>query len=263
MPFAPLIVIERDRVCHVCQLGSRLDERVIGALVVYVGLEGDILVRFGKDEQRTGRVVAVEAYRPHRIIAGRQFVCTVLVEPESVTEDSMDAIIAAAASGSLHDAALAGLPGLLAEAALRPGDLARLLGRHAFDPVIFNRRLESRKIDTRIEKVALLLQRRLDESVTVDSCANEIAVSTAHFSRLFYETTGVQFRLYRMWKRARAYLHHIPVDAPLSQIALDLGYPDSSHFSHSIRHTYGLPPRSMKSYMRESIFLTGGQSHAA
>jgi AraC-like DNA-binding protein len=65
-------------------------------------------------------------------------------------------------------------------------------------------------------------------------------------------TTGV---LYRMWRRARSWLRHIRTDAPLTQIALDLGDPDSSHFSHSIRQTYGLPPRDMRSVMRDSIFL--------
>jgi AraC-like DNA-binding protein len=28
-------------------------------------------------------------------------------------------------------------------------------------------------------------------------------------------------------------------------VALDTGYPDSTHFSHSIRHTYGLKPKDI------------------
>ena len=34
-------------------------------------------------------------------------------------------------------------------------------------------------------------------------------------------------------------------DANLANIALDVGYPDSTHFSHSVRQVYGLTPKSI------------------
>jgi methylphosphotriester-DNA--protein-cysteine methyltransferase len=57
---------------------------------------------------------------------------------------------------------------------------------------------------------------------------------------------GAPFRSFRTWKRARNVLHHVVRhDANLLDVALDAGYPDSTHFSHSIRQIYGLKPSDM------------------
>jgi len=40
-------------------------------------------------------------------------------------------------------------------------------------------------------------------------------------------------------------LYYVTQDGNLANIALDVGYPDSTHFSHSIRQVFGLTPRSM------------------
>jgi AraC-like DNA-binding protein len=41
-------------------------------------------------------------------------------------------------------------------------------------------------------------------------------------------------------------MDHVTRDDSLTEVALDLGYPDSSHFSHSIRACFGLQPRSIR-----------------
>ncbi len=44
----------------------------------------------------------------------------------------------------------------------------------------------------------------------------------------------------------------------MAHLALDIGYPDSTHFSHSIRRFYGLKPRAIFSGSRElEIFRSG------
>ena len=43
-----------------------------------------------------------------------------------------------------------------------------------------------------------------------------------------------------MWKRARRFMDHANRDHSVTEVALDLGYPDSTHFSHSIRACFGL-----------------------
>ncbi|HWV08043.1 MAG TPA: hypothetical protein VN156_00780, partial [Pseudomonas sp.] len=50
---------------------------------------------------------------------------------------------------------------------------------------------------------------------------------------------------FRTWRRARSLLHYVDRSHNLAQVALDIGYPDSTHFSHSIRQTYGLKPRDI------------------
>lgn len=257
MSFKPLVVLEKNRVCHVDRLGSRLDERVIGATVIYIGLEQPVTVLYRDVEPRIGRIIAVQPYRRHRIVAGRQYVCTVLVEPESVTDECLQQLVDDINGHALDASRLTDLLDFLVDSARDPARLARSDGELSFDQLVFKRDLEARSLDQRIAKVADLLERKIDEQIGSNSCAREITLSASHFLRLFRESTGVQFRHYRMWKRARTWLHHIKTDASLTQIALNLGYPDSTHFSHSIRQTYGLPPRAMKNHMQQSIFVIG------
>jgi AraC-like DNA-binding protein len=61
----------------------------------------------------------------------------------------------------------------------------------------------------------------------------------------------VSFRAFRAWKRARHLLHFVNEDINLAHLAQDIGYPDSTHFSHSIRRFYGLQPRAIFSGSRD------------
>ena len=45
-------------------------------------------------------------------------------------------------------------------------------------------------------------------------------------------------------------------------IAQDIGYPDSTHFSHSIRRFYGLKPRAIFSGSRDLAIYSSGRVEA-
>ena len=257
MTFKPLIVIASDRVCHVCQLGSRLDERLIGALVIYVGPEHEVTVHMA-GAPHTGRIVAVEPYARHRIVSGRQHVCTILVEPESVTDAQQAALLDRLNHPSPNLDGFSDLFDFIRDAARDPVTARDRLRNLSLDRLIFGGDLQPRPMDQRIERITELLDRELETQIDADYCGNQISLTASRFRRLFRETTGVQFRNYRMWRRARTYLRFVNADISLTQTAMELGYPDSTHFSHSIRQTYGLPPRKMKSQMEPSIFLTMG-----
>ena len=89
------------------------------------------------------------------------------------------------------------------------------------------------------------------EPVTAASCAAEAGLSPSRFLHLFKEETGISFRSFRAWKRARHLLHFANQDINLAHLAQDIGYPDSTHFSHSIRRFYGLKPRAIFSGSRD------------
>ena len=229
-------------------------------MTVYVGLEHELCVQFEDASQRIGRLVAIEPYRKHRIVAGRQFVCTVLVEPESTTDASLEELLAVVNAAPSDTAKVADLFDFLDDLSRHTGNEAPLFSRLDFDRLVFGHDLETRVLDQRIRQVAGLIERDLENQPDTESCAREISVTASRFRRLFRESTGVQFRYYRMWKRARSYLRHIESPASLTQTALALGYPDSTHFSHSIRQTYGLPPLEMKKHMKQSIFFGDWQA---
>src|SRR5665811_1790490 len=87
--------------------------------------------------------------------------------------------------------------------------------------------------------------------LTAADCAASVSLSPSRFLHLFKEQTGVSFRAFRAWKRARHLLHFVNEDINLAHLAQDIGYPDSTHFSHSIRRFYGLQPRAIFSGSRD------------
>jgi AraC-like DNA-binding protein len=98
--------------------------------------------------------------------------------------------------------------------------------------------------------------------VTAASCAAEVGLSPSRFLHLFKEETGISFRSFRAWKRARHLLHFANQDINLAHLAQDIGYPDSTHFSHSIRRFYGLKPRAIFSGSRDLAIYSHGRASA-
>jgi len=83
-------------------------------------------------------------------------------------------------------------------------------------------------------------------------------LSFSRFLHLFKQEVGAPFRSFRRWKRARSLLHHVSCGQHLVHVALDIGYPDSTHFSHSIRQTFGLKPRDIFAGSRKLRIIGGG-----
>jgi methylphosphotriester-DNA--protein-cysteine methyltransferase len=111
-----------------------------------------------------------------------------------------------------------------------------------FDCLFFGRALAPRPLDARIRRVIERIVSDPSASFSAEQCAAEVQLSFSRFLHLFKQETGVTFRAFRAWKRARSLLRHVRQAASLTDIALDAGYPDSAHFSHSIRQVYGLTP---------------------
>jgi AraC-like DNA-binding protein len=72
---------------------------------------------------------------------------------------------------------------------------------------------------------------------------------------LFKEEIGMTVRAFCAWKRARCVLPSMTGPCNLTQLALEAGYPDSTHFSHSIRRIFGLRPRDILAGSRRLSLL--------
>ena len=117
--------------------------------------------------------------------------------------------------------------------------------RFRFRPCsFFGAVLKPRTFDARIREVVDRINADLLPSPRRPKAWTRRAVhlSFSRFLHLFKQETGVTFRAFRAWKRARSLLRHVRQTTTLTDIALDTGYPDSTHFSHSIRQVYGLRP---------------------
>ena len=66
--------------------------------------------------------------------------------------------------------------------------------------------------------------------MTAADCAAEAGLSPSRFLHLFKEQTGISFRAFRAWKRARHLLHFANQDINLAHLAQDIGYPDFDPF---------------------------------
>ncbi|NIZ62301.1 hypothetical protein DL239_15100 [Sedimentitalea sp. CY04] len=255
LTIAPMIMITPDRVLHICRLGSQLDHRVMGALVIYIGLEDDIVVHLRGEDPIKARVVVVPPFKAHRIVAGHQFVKTVLVEPETVSDESLIKLESSLNGLSLVEAETLGLLTLPKHPDQFSRSAISSYSSQIFDIEMFSYGLEPRPMDDRIKAATDLVKTSISDVILTSDCTVDLEISSSRFRRLFVSNTGIQFRHYKMWKRARSYLEKILAPASLTQIAMDLGYPDSTHFSRSIRSTYGLPPRRMKAHMQDSAFF--------
>jgi AraC-like DNA-binding protein len=235
-----LMLISPARVFYAGLLG-RPRKRSSGAFNIYTAMRGSIRIAEG-NFPTIAEVAVVPPYVPHSVESEHPCIICLMVEPETVEPSAMDRL-SARISG-------AGAPAI----AQRIRDAYEALRRQArcggfttpeFDRLLFGEVLPDRNIDRRIKRCAAKLNDFSGGKSTAADCAASVSLSPSRFLHLFKAQTGVSFRAFRAWKRARHLLHFVNEDINLAHLAQDIGYPDSTHFSHSIRRFYGLQPRAI------------------
>jgi len=233
--------ITPDRVFYAGLLGAPV-RHTKGAIIVYVAIEGRLRVRIDGGEWRAAEVVVIQPYVPYEIACEGRHVLDILVEPETVDAPLLPPLLRAC--GPVHAPDFAArvrsahqrLVGTRAGVDLRPDD---------FDDLFFGQPLPRRALDPRIAAVLERIKRDPAAASAAESCAADVHLSFSRFLHLFKEEVGIPFRSVRTWKRARSLLQYVNGSSRLVYVALDIGYPDSTHFSHSIRQTFGLKPRDI------------------
>ena len=249
-----LMLITPERVFYAGLLG-RPRQRCSGALHVYVALTGSLrLLRESGEEQR-GELMVVPPNRQHTIESDYRTVICVTIEPESVSLGTLDRF----AGRISRDAATYACRIRAAYEELLQRPLSGEVTGAVFDRLCFGEVLPQRTLDPRVVKAIALINRFSGEPATAESCAAAVGLSTSRFLHLFKEETDISFRAFRAWKRARHLLNYANQDLNLAHLAQDIGYPDSTHFSHSIRRFYGLKPRAIFSGSRDLAIYRSGE----
>jgi len=250
-----LMLILPERVFYAGLLG-RPRERRPGAFHIYVALKGGLWLSTADGRETYGELVAVAANVRHTIASDYRSAICIVIEPESVRAGAFDE----------WERRLSG--GERAFFAHRTRSAYEQLGSRTcradlssaeFDHMCFGEALPRRMLDPRVVRSIAQMTRFSGEAVTAASCAAEVGLSASRFLHLFKEETGISFRSFRAWKRARHLLHFANQDLNLAHLAQDIGYPDSTHFSHSIRRFYGLKPRAIFSGSRDLAIYRSGQ----
>lgn len=230
-----------DRILYVGLLGAPA-VRTMGSVTVYVAAAGATRFRIAGGDWRSGAMAVAQPFVPHEVATEGRLVHVLKVEAETVDLERLPARLRA--SGVVDDTAFAQhVRGVVERlrAQGHGGDLASA----SFDGLFFGAALPARRVDPRIQRIIDDIKRDPSAGAAAEDCAQAVNLSFSRFLHLFKQDVGAPFRSFRAWKRARSLLQHVNREANLAHVALDTGYPDSTHFSHSIRQVYGLKPKDI------------------
>jgi AraC-like DNA-binding protein len=250
-----LMLILPERVFYAGLLG-RPRERRPGAFHLYVSIEGGLWLSTADRGEIYGELLTVAPNVRHTIASEHRCAICIVIEPESVRAgafDEWERRLSGEQRAFFVDRIRA------AYKQLRDRTCRADVSSDEFDQMCFGETLPRRGLDPRVVRSIAQLTRFTGEPVTAASCATEAGLSSSRFLHLFKEETGISFRSFRAWKRARHLLHFANQDINLAHLAQDIGYPDSTHFSHSIRRFYGLKPRAIFSGSRDLAIYRGGK----
>lgn len=248
-----------DRVLYCGPLGQPRP-RVFGATVCYAGLKGRLswaiqqgTSRARAEEQGQGDTLVLPPGVTHHIAVDRGPVLCYLVDPEFVTwPDPLPGSLAAVTPNGLAAwrERLLTLSG--AEMATWQADAAA--GARGLDTrldrLVLGQPLSSRVLDARVADVVHRVRADPALAWQAADAAAHCGLSASRFMHLFKAEVGLGWRAFRAWKRARGLLGCVHSGENLTQLALTLGYPDATHFSHAIRQVTGLRPSDIISGSR-------------
>ena len=237
-----LMWITPGRVLYTGLLG-RPSVRRIGGMIVYVALTEPIRVSIDDGEWEEGDLVVVPPYMPHRITCQALSVTDLIIEPETVERVLLPSFMCDQ-QGVVYAPIIVERVQRVVNQFLINGDILPL-DDAVFDELLFGESLPRATLDTRIARVLNDIAKDPTGSTSAENYASQSQLSFSRFVHLFKGEVGVPLRTFRSWKRARSMLHYVTQYANLADIAQHTGYPDSSHFSHSIRRVFGLSPKDV------------------
>lgn len=237
-----LMLITRERVAYIGLLG-RPQMREFGSLIVYVALDAAFQIQVAGGEWASASMFVVAPDTPHRIASSDRLIGVFMIEPETVNLALLPAWLQPSKN------ALQCLPVLervrAAFLSLRSKEVDVACVQENVDAFFLGQQLTARILDARMEAVVEKINQDPCGLSSAEGCAQQVNLSFSRFLHLFKEDVGTTFRSFRAWKRARSFLCRVNTSSSLTDIALDIGYPDSSHFSHTVRRYWGLTPKDI------------------
>jgi AraC-like DNA-binding protein len=251
-----LMLITPERVFYAGLLG-RPRERNPGAFHLYVSIEGGLRLTIGAGCEIRAELIAVRPNVRHTIASDFRSAICLVIEPETVRAGTFDQLATRLSGPERHRVAcrIRAAYAQLRDLQHRDGITSAEL-----DVMCFDEALPPRALDPRVARSIAQIDTFSGKPVTAARCAAAAGLSPSRFLHLFKQETGISFRAFRAWKRARHLLHFANQNINLAHLAQDIGYPDSTHFSHSIRRFYGLKPRAIFSGSRDLAIYRSGRA---
>jgi AraC-like DNA-binding protein len=241
-----VMLLNSARVAYAGLLGKP-SRRMMGSLVVYVSLGSPFELRLEGAGAGEAELAVIPPYVPHQISSTDRLIGAIQLEPESFDPKQLPSYLCGLGrveSPQILTRVREAFQQIRREGASADPRTAEI------DTFFFGQPIERRRMDVRITAIVERIKQRPSDPLDAETCAELAGLSVSRFLHLFKRELGTTFRRFRAWKRARSMLAYVAKTPNLSDFALEVGYPDATHFSHSIRTFYGLSPREIFSGSR-------------
>lgn len=223
------------------------NRRSLGGYNVYVALDSPFRFRSAQGAWQNAELAVAAPYEEHSVCSGASNLIQVLIGEEDVTPTGLPQWMQGPTRVIDH-------PMRARELQKAGSAVQSCIGSDfeaSLDNLLFGRSLSSRKLDSRVAQVVASIAREPGGRHSAGDCASSVNLSPSRFLHLFKDEVGTPFRRYRAWKRAHGLLKNLEDGGSLTEIALDSGYSDSSHLSHSIRSVFGNCPREIMASLEQ------------
>lgn len=114
--------------------------------------------------------------------------------------------------------------------------------------------LSERSTDTVVRKVMLLIEQQLDVTMPVEKLCEPLGIGRRQLERRFRRDVGLSPAGYRQslrMERARWLLQNTDLD--VTEVGLECGFHDSTHFARMVRQSLGASPRELRASGRAAV----------
>lgn len=98
--------------------------------------------------------------------------------------------------------------------------------------------------DKRIDKSIAYLKQHHERVIPIEEISAFCNLSSSRFLHLFKENTGITYRRAQLWSKLMVALPLMP-NQSLTEIAHQVGFSDSAHFTRTFKENFGFSPRAL------------------
>jgi AraC-like DNA-binding protein len=221
------------------------------AIQIVLAIEGDVGIRGGSGDWRSGRCVVVRPDVVHSYNPNGALSAMVFVDPES-------------AEGTWLRTALRDDITLVPEAPLASSvaELRRFL-EHPFESLGVRDLIRhcvhalctgappSRRRDVRVTRVLAGIRASDDLRISIDDAAATACLSPSRFAHLFKQQMGLPFRRYMLWRKLTRAMLFIGRERSIVTAAHEADFADAAHLTRTFRQMLGIAPSLL---MRGELF---------
>ena len=102
--------------------------------------------------------------------------------------------------------------------------------------------------DSRLQAALIIMESRIENKISMPRLAASVGLSRRQLERIFIEKTGsTPAAIYKDMRLERARQKLMKTKAPLVEIAMEVGFANTSHFGRAFRKAFGESPGKLRS----------------